>query len=148
MVSFIEKVCIVPIPPLQPNGTLPPGEYQATITEIVTMFPPITVERQELNQALQDALPALIKLQTLAPDMIVYIDGSFVTSKQSPNDVDILILTDVFDEIEIRDFFNNECPIPATYFDIHADPVQRRHLVNVFTRTRSNQPKGIIVLSL
>ncbi len=136
------------IPPLQTNGTLPPGEHHATVAEVVGAFPATTSERQELNRALQDAMPAFTRLKTLAPDMIVFIDGSFVTSKPSPNDIDILVLTDVLDEVQVQDFFNQECPIPAIYFDLHADPIGRRHLVNVFTRTRDNRPKGIILLEV
>ncbi len=78
--------------------------------------------------------------------MVLYIDGSYLTNKTSPVDIDVLILTDVLDEVEVQDFLNQECPVPATYFDVHADPLNRRYLVNVFTRTRSNQPKGIILL--
>ncbi len=89
----------MPIPPLQANGTLPPGEHHTTVAEIIAVFPATTIERQELNQALQDIQPALTKLKTLAPDMIAYVDGSYVTSKPSPNDIDLLVLTDAMDEI-------------------------------------------------
>ncbi len=134
------------IPPLQANDVLPPGEHHATIAEIVTAFLATTVERQELNQALQDILPALMKLKLLAPHVIVYLDGSYVTSKPAPNDIDLLALTDVLDEIQVQAFFARECPIPASYLDIHADPLHRRHLVTVFTHTRANRPKGILVV--
>ena len=126
------------IPPLQVNGTLPPGEHLATAAEIVAAFPAMTIERQDLNKALQDAIPALMKLKAIASDMVVYIDGSFITSKPSPNDIDILVLM-CWMRFKIQDFLNQECPIPATYFDVYADPTYRRHLVNVFTRTRDNQ---------
>ncbi len=142
------EISLMAIPPLLPHGILPPGEYPATLDEILAAFPSTSVERNELNQALQDASPAFVKLKTIAPDMILYIDGSFLTSKPSPVDVDILILTDMLDEVQVQDFLNQECPIPATYFDVHADPLNRRYLVNVFTRTRSNQPKGIVILVL
>lgn len=138
----------MPIPQVQANGILPPGEYYATVDEILIAFPATTSERHELNQALMDAIPAFTKLKTLAPDMILYVDGSFVTNKPSPVDIDILALTNVLDEVQIQDFIAQECPIPATYFDLHADPLQRRHLVKVFTRTRANQPKGIIILQV
>ena len=98
----------MPIPPVQANGTLPLGEHHTTVAEIVTVFPATTVERQELNQALQDIQSALTKLKTLAPDMLVYIDGSYVTSKPSPNDIDLLVLTEVIDEIQVQDFFNEK----------------------------------------
>ena len=94
----------MPIPPLQATGVLPPNEYQATIAEIVLAFPATTVERQDLNQALQDLQRALTTLKTLAPDVIVYLDGSYVTSKPVHNDIDLLALTDVLDEIRRRSF--------------------------------------------
>jgi hypothetical protein len=138
----------MPVPPLQLNGLLPPGTHRATIAEIIAAFPARTLERQELNQALQDASGAIVKLQTQAPDILIYVDGSYVTQKSAPIDIDFLFLTDMFDEVQIQDFFRQECPIPTTYFDIHADPLQRQHLLRIFTRTRNGTPKGIILLEV
>jgi len=136
------------LPPLQTNGTLPPGEHHATFADIVAAFPASTVERQELNQALQDALPAFQKLRLLAPNMIVYINGSYITTKPSPIDIDIAILTDVYNEVQIRAFFDQECPIAATYLDLKADKSTNRQLVRAFTFTRNGQPKGVIILDV
>jgi len=136
------------VPPLQLNGRLPPGEHHATIAEIITAFPALTTEHKELNAALLSLQSALKKLKSLVPDMILYIDGSFVSRKPSPNDIDLLFLTNILDEGEIQDFIRQECPIPFTYFDIHADPIHRRNLVNLFTHTRSNKLKGIIIIDL
>jgi len=139
------------IPPLQANGTLPPGEYHATVAEVVARFPPTTRERQELNQALQDVVLALKKLPSQAPDMIVYINGSFITSKPSPNDIDMLILTDFFAERHIKAYLNQEAPLAFLALDLYAERVTggtSATIINVFSFTRNNRPKGIIVLDM
>lgn len=50
---------------------------------------------------------ALDKLKAVAPDMVVYLNGSFVTRKPSPNDLDMLILTDHLDEDQIKAFLQH-----------------------------------------
>jgi hypothetical protein len=138
----------VVIPKLRSDGTLPPGEFHATMDEILLAFPAITPERAALNQALQDALSAMQQVKILAPDLILYIDGSYTTSKPDPNDIDLLFLTSTMTENQIIAFFHRECPISAAYFDIHADPIGRTYLVRFFSATRSLQPKGIIILDV
>lgn len=139
------------IPPFQANGTLPPGKHHATIAEILAAFPPFTHERQELNHALQDLVPTLRKLKTMAPDMIIYINGSFVTSKPAPNDIDMLILTDFLTEEQIKAILDQEVPLPYLALDLYADHCtgsSSTNVIAVFSFTRSNRPKGIIILDL
>ena len=136
------------IPRLRSDGTLPPGEHHATLTEVLVAFPASSPERIVLNRALQDALPALQKLKFVAPDMIVYVNGSYTTSQSDPNDVDLLFLTDMLTENQIIAFFRQECPISAIYFDIHADSLGQTYLVRFFSATRLLLPKGIVVLDI
>lgn len=136
------------VPPLRIDGTLPPGEHRATLAEILAAFPATTGERQALNSALQGAYKALKLLQMAAPDVIVYIDGSYTTRKPDPVDIDILVLTDSFDEDQVIALLARECPIEATYLDVHADRPGTPVLKALFTQTRKGKRKGIILLDL
>lgn len=136
------------IPKLRSDRTLPPGEHHATLMEVLSTFPATSPERKDLNQALQDAWPALQKLKVLAPDVVIYINGSYTTAKPDPNDVDLLFLTNLLTENRIIAFFHRECPVSAIAFDIRADPIGKTYLVRFFSATRSLRPKGIIVLDI
>jgi hypothetical protein len=93
------------IPNLRPDGTLPPGEFHATIAEVLAAFPATTPERTILNQALQDALPTLQHLKIVAPDAIIYLNGSYATTKPDPNDIDLLVLTNQLSENQVIALF-------------------------------------------
>jgi hypothetical protein len=76
------------LPDLDHNGNLPPGIHRATAEEVAARFgtgsPEREVETTELiefvNWAREAGLGRLL------------VDGSYVTSKQMPNDVDVVIL--------------------------------------------------------
>jgi len=76
-------IIVFMIPPLDANGNLPPGVHTATWKDFVSRFG-TTAHRQRLLVGLQAAVDAL----RLAGCSMVYIDGSFVTAKQVPNDFD------------------------------------------------------------
>lgn len=72
------------IPPFTELGYLPPGEHLATWEEIVARFGTIQ-HRRDLIAGLGQALRLLQKAGCLR----VYIDGSFITDKESPEDYDV-----------------------------------------------------------
>jgi hypothetical protein len=74
--------CVM-MPPFDANGNLPPGMHTATWQGFVSRFG-TTAHRRRLLAGLQAALNAL----RVAGCNMVYIDGSFVTAKQVPNDFD------------------------------------------------------------
>jgi hypothetical protein len=71
------------IPDFNYRGELPPGIYIATLKEIEDKFV-FNRSRKELFEGLKLALKNLSK----AGVPKVYIDGSFVTKKPIPNDID------------------------------------------------------------
>ena len=71
------------IPQLDADGLLPPGIHRATWNEVAAVFGR-TPWRRQLLAGLQMAIENLRR----AGCRIVYIDGSFVTSKEIPNDFD------------------------------------------------------------
>ena len=71
------------IPQLNTLGELPPGIHAATLDEVEAIFAK-SPKRKTLFEGLRRALE---NLKTAGVPR-VYIDGSFVTSKAEPNDVD------------------------------------------------------------
>lgn len=71
------------IPQFDADGLLPPGIHWATWEEVTTVFGS-TPWRRLLLSGLEMAIESLRR----AGCRTVYIDGSFVTSKQIPNDFD------------------------------------------------------------
>jgi hypothetical protein len=74
--------CVM-IPPFNVLGNLPPGVHEATWKEFTHRFG-TTPHRRTLLAGLKAALEAF----RAAGCRMAYIDGSFVTAKQRPNDYD------------------------------------------------------------
>lgn len=71
------------LPTLAESGLLPPGIHLATWEELDTAFG-LTPHREKLLGGLRRAL----ELLAAAGCRVAYIDGSFVTAKEIPNDFD------------------------------------------------------------
>ena len=74
---------IVLIPDFDINGLLPPGIHWATMDEIKNKLS-FSQKRRYLIKGLERALVSFKK----AGCKIMYLDGSFVTSKHEPGDID------------------------------------------------------------
>lgn len=72
------------IPPLQVNGELPPGEHAATLNEIESMFGKTNDQRKHLMFGLHKAVENF----TQSGVKTIWINGSFITDKTIPNDID------------------------------------------------------------
>jgi len=71
------------IPPVAPDGNLPPGIHLATWPELVERFG-VNAHRRSLLEGLYNALVALRS----AGCPTVWINGGFVTLKEQPGDYD------------------------------------------------------------
>ena len=134
------------------TGLLPPGVHLATWDELVARFGH-TDHRRELLDGLLRAARALRD----AGCRRLYVDGSFVTTKEHPNDHDNCwdidgVNPDVLDPV-LLDFddlraaqkakFGGEL-FPASWqADRNGTP-----FFEFFQRDREGQPKGIIALNL
>jgi len=74
----------MPIPGFTPQGQLPPGDHKATIKEVEERFT-WTFGRR----ALYDGLVYVADNLTQRNVDIIWVDGSFVTNKERPRDVDV-----------------------------------------------------------
>lgn len=76
-------------PEFNENGDLPVGIYEATLQEVIRHFGQGSLQRQLVAGRLKKIFYAAKETQQVLR-FIVY--GSFITEKESPNDVDIFIL--------------------------------------------------------
>ena len=81
----------MPIPPLDIQGLLPPGVHECTLAEIRERFGSFqnSDQRPGLFRRL-DAFVAEAKAAGIARALI--INGSFVTGKPAPNDIDLVVV--------------------------------------------------------
>jgi len=81
----------MPIPPLDKHGFLPVGVHDCTLEELKAAFGSFqtTDQRPKLFQKLQ-LLVAEIRAAQFARSLL--IDGSFVTFKPDPNDIDLVLV--------------------------------------------------------
>lgn len=76
------------IPPCNEDGYLPPGIHPATLEEIAARFG----HESELRQVQMQSLRWLVDLAWRAGVRRIVVNGSFVTDKLEPNDVDCVLL--------------------------------------------------------
>lgn len=76
------------IPEYTDDGYLPPGIHPATSDEIAARFG----REPELRQAQMESLRWLVDLAWRAGVRRIVVNGSFVTDKREPNDVDCVLL--------------------------------------------------------
>lgn len=77
------------VPPLNELGYLPPGVHQATLDEVIDRFGQVSEQREAQAQSLRWLVPMCRSAGILR----LLINGSFVTAKQDPNDVDCVALS-------------------------------------------------------
>jgi hypothetical protein len=76
------------IPELNDDGLLAPGVHPASMEEIAARFG----QEPELRQVQMDSLRWLVDLAKRVGVQRVVINGSFVTDKWEPNDIDCVLL--------------------------------------------------------
>lgn len=81
----------MPIPPLDPNGFLPVGVHDCALTEIKARFG--TFQRSDRRSQLVAQLEIFLAEAARTGLVVsVIVDGSFVTAKPEPNDVDLIVV--------------------------------------------------------
>ena len=136
------------------TGYLPPGEHEATLTQLQEVFA-TNLRRKEIMTGLRRILAML-----LAKDVKrVWVDGSFVTDKMRPSDVDVVFEPGPSDDV------TSWGPLaPAGRLNLkhlyrvdlwaHPSPQPNRvgpgtkPIVEWFKTDRDGVPKGIVKLDL
>ena len=132
------------IPRLRSDGTLPPGAHQVSLADVLIAFPARNQQRQMLNDALTRVVEQLWQLDFT---LTILVDGSYVTGKAEPNDIDLLIITRRYNELSLRRYLEHACPVEAVSVHLYVEPRMPSALLDFFTTTRIGTPKGIIALT-
>jgi hypothetical protein len=77
------------LPAFNADGDLPPGVHRATLTEVLERFGQGSVQRRAVADRLRRVYQLVVSTGLLARFVVF---GSFVTAKEDPNDVDIILL--------------------------------------------------------
>lgn len=141
------------IPPFDERGNLPPGIHEADWDELETRFNG-SARRVELLAGLREALVALRE----AGCRTAYIDGSFITAKEEPDDFDgcwdaVGVDASLLDPVLLdfahprtaqKERFGGEL-FPAAD---SADPESGARFLDFFQRDRDGERKGIVRIDL
>lgn len=139
------------VPEFDSRGLLPQGIYRADWQEIVKRFGR-NRQRLQLLSGLKEALDLLRD----AGCRRVYLDGSFVTDKESPNDVDVCWDVDGVEPMSLDSVFfdfDNERTAQKARFAAEFFPAQAPQRLKTFLDffqidKETGEPKGIIELRL
>lgn len=128
------------------NGLLPPGVYAATLQEVWDVFDrPESATRAALNQALAHAVTII-----WARDMhaLVYLNGSYVTDRIDPVDVDIAVRSDAWTDSSFLIAFVAAHAGEEHLVDFFFSATQStQHMEELFQETQGSLiRKGIVLL--
>lgn len=132
------------IPPLNKEGYLPRGLHPATVEEIRARFG----KESELRRVQMESLLWLVELARRAGVQRIVVNGSFVTDKLEPNDVDCVLLIGAGfprDEAVAADLMRG---LPFINMEL-VDEYAFEHLTEkTFATDRDLIPKGMIEVVL
>jgi hypothetical protein len=128
------------------NGLLPPGVYPATFQEVWSAFDQHgSTTRAALNLALEHAATLIWSRDTTA---LLYVNGSYVTDKRDPADVDLAVRSDVWTDTSFLAAFVAAYPHETTLVDFYFNPMHStQHMEDLFQLVQGTSlHKGIIRL--
>ena len=79
------------IPPLDGRGVLPPGLHECTLDQLSEVFGRFQTNEQRvrLTSCLREYVARVRDVELVE---YLVVDGSFVTDKESPNDIDLIVV--------------------------------------------------------
>lgn len=141
------------LPKLTKDGVLPQGLHRASLAEVRHAFGAKTARRVELMMALEEALEHARKAGVLR----VLINGSFVTRRKEPRDVDVVFqVSDVFagrlsnahpDAVWVRQRLREAAPKLLDVF-LAVDDAEWASWVSLFEGDTWSGKKGLVEVVL
>ena len=131
------------LPPLNDHGNLPPGIHLASVEEVVERFGGASAEREVETRELVE----LIAWARQHGVRRIIINGSFVTSKRQPNDVDLVVLPGAGSEQAVIEL--EPAGWPFLQILIAADDEDlERWATSDFATDREGRGKGVVEVIL
>ena len=133
------------LPPFDDFGNLPAGIHSCTIEELVSRFGTGSEEREtEINELLN-----FIDAAKKAGVQRLMVNGSFVTGRLAPNDVDVVILPGPDYPRQSRELECNELIWPFLQIIVAADDADfESWAVKQFSTDRRRRAKGVVEVIL
>jgi hypothetical protein len=133
------------LPPFDPHGNLPLGMHECTIEELRVRFGGGSEERvTEISELLQ-----FITAARRAGVRRLLVNGSFVTAKLAPNDVDVVILPGPGYPREGPKLESDELVWPFLQIIVAADDTDfEAWATQQFATDRRTRPKGVVEVVL
>jgi hypothetical protein len=133
------------LPPFDDIGHLPPGIHPCSVAELVARFGSGSEEREtEISEIL-----IFIEAARTAGISRLMVNGSFVTGKLAPNDVDIVILPGPDYPRQSRRLDDDELVWPFLQIIVAADDADfEAWATRQFATDRMNRPKGVVEVIL
>lgn len=145
------------------NGLLAPGFHEIELDEFEKLFVENFTTSQTRRRIFENFKKWRENLLSQYSVFEIWMDGSFVTSKVNPNDVDIVIFVHIQDYVRLGQNWENirnaddidayytlaiceeseKCVEPVTYYSFVNN---RNYWRGQFGFDRKDSPKGIIVL--
>lgn len=109
----------MPIPALTPQGYLPPGIHLAHINDVFDSF--VDGKSQRRLDIWNGLMNFVRNFSGIVPCQNIYFDGSYITGKIEPNDIEVII---EFDPAHWLSYANN--------IHMHHDSIKATYLVDVW----------------
>lgn len=133
------------LPPLDEQGNLPPGIHRASVDALIDRFGHGSPEREvEIRELLE-----FIKWARARGVRRILVNGSFVTSKERPNDVDLVVLPDPDEAREGTAAEMDPAAWPFLQILVAADDEDlERWATSDFATDRRGRQKGVVEVLL
>jgi uncharacterized protein DUF6932 len=133
------------LPPFDEVGNLPPGIHPCSVVELVERFGSGSEEREaEISELLH-----FIEAAKAAGVRRILVNGSFVTGKLAPNDVDVVFLPGPGYPRQNPKLESDELVWPFLQIIVAADDADlEAWAIGVFGTDRRKRPKGVVEVIL
>ena len=132
------------IPPFNNAGYLPPGIHLATVDEVAVRFG----QDSELRQVQMESLRWLADLARRAGVSRLVVNGSFVTDRLEPNDVDCVLLIGPGFPRDAAANADLAIGLPFVNMELVNPNAFREFTEKIFATDRDLFPKGMIEVML
>ena len=133
------------LPTFDDFGNLPPGIHRCSVEELVARFGSGSEEREaEINELLH-----FIEAAMNAGVRRLLVNGSFVTAKLAPNDVDVVFLPGPDYPRHRQELDEDELVWPFLQIIVAADDADfEAWALRQFATDRNKRPKGVVEVIL